>query len=277
VAIDLSGQGRSVKAGAVVIDIKENHPLIQLANVLPWRTLLDPVVEDLKSTTQKGFWHIGRKIKVRIHINMTMVKKKAREYFFLAKNKPIEIKREVFKKLHRFVKQQMRPVVGFCASLSQRQIAKLPWNIRRAFEQIKNDGWRYLLDVGHFTRTHTIKTGKLLSFHAKALACIKKGKIGKEFEFGRVFQLARIKGNFMFVIESTSIHMNDRASFVPLIEEHARQFGEGKIKTVAADKGYWNSKNRKALLTRGIIVEGLQMPLNRAHPEMPISGHGVVS
>jgi len=71
--------------------------------------------------------------------------------------------------------------------------------------------------------------------------------------------------------------MNDRASFVPLIEEHARQFGEGKIKTVAADKGYWNSKNRKALLTRGIIVEGLQMPLNRAHPEMPISGHGVVS
>ena len=64
-AIDLSGQGRSVKAGAVVIDIKENHPLIQLANVLPWRTLLDPVVEDLKSTTQKGFWHIGRKIKVR--------------------------------------------------------------------------------------------------------------------------------------------------------------------------------------------------------------------
>jgi len=128
-------------------------------------------------------------------INMKAIKEKGREYFNFSKNKPIEIKRYIFKNLHRMVKQQMRPVVKLCERLTEDQVFNLPWNIRRAYDQINNDAWRYLLDVGHFTRTNTIKTGKILSFHAKELACIKKGKLGKEYEFGRVFQLGRIKGN----------------------------------------------------------------------------------
>lgn len=388
-AIDLSGRKSVPKAGIVTVEISETHPLIQLANVLPWEMLMDQVVVDLKQTTPKGFWFMGRKINVRIHlgayllqkiynltdrrieyyikdnaafqlfcgqgivgdwhapdhtkiadfrnrlaaetqrilanaiaqhavklgygdpsetdfdstvqegniaypsdaslmtklggiakrfinyvkenfgslasdisIDLHGIKQKARKYFFLPKNKSIEIKREVFKKLHRFVKQQIKPIVDLCNKLNKRQIADLPWNIRRAYKQIKNDAWRYLLDVGYFARTHTIKVGKILSFHAKMLACIKKGKTGKEFEFGRVFQLGRIKGNFLFAIESTSIEMNDKASFIPLVEEHAKLFGKNSLKTVATDKGYWSSKNLKELLKLSISPEGLQKPSN---------------
>ena len=387
-AIDLSGQERLLESGFITIEIKKSHPLIQLANVLPWMLLIEIVVKDLQCTTEKGFWWMGRKIKVRMHLaayllqrifNLTdrkleyqikdnaafqlfcglnivdgwhapdhtkiedfrsrlspetqrtltnilaqtavtlgfgdprevdfdstvqeanisypsdaslmtklvgnagklvehvrkhcsdlvsknwrvdikAVKEKARDYFFLAKNKTIEIKREVFKELHRIVKKEMRPVVNLCEMLTPGQLAKLPWNIRRAFDQIKSDAWRYLLDVGHFTRTNTIKAGKILSFHAKELACIKKGKLGKEFEFGRVFQLGRIKGNFIFVLESKTVGMNDKANFIPLIEEHVNLFGSGVLKTVAADKGYWSMKNRKELITRGIFPGGLQKP-----------------
>ena len=116
------------------------------------------------------------------------------------------------------------------------------------------------VDVGYFTRTHTIKAGKILSFHAKELACIKKGKLGKEFEFGRVFQLGRIKGNFLFVLASQTVGMNDKTNFIPLIEEHVNLFGNGALKTAAADKGYWRMKNRKELITRGIYPGGLQKP-----------------
>lgn len=98
--------------------------------------------------------------------------------------------------------------------------------------------------------------------HARMLACIKKEKIGKEFEFGRVFQLGRINGNFLFVIESTSIEMNDKASFIPLVEEHAKLFGENRLETAATDKGYWSLKNLKELLKLGISPEGLQKPSN---------------
>jgi transposase, IS5 family len=142
--------------------------------------------------------YVKEKVKslpVNFGVDIKSIKNTARKYFFLAKNKSMEIKREIFKELHCLVKQQLRPVVDLCNSLNKKEIKKLPWNIQRIFYQLTEDCWRYLLDVGHFTRTHTLKAGKILSFHAKELACIKKGKIGKEFQFGRVFQLGRIKGN----------------------------------------------------------------------------------
>jgi hypothetical protein len=387
-AIDVSGQDLVPEAGSVTIEVKKSHPLMLLVSSLPWPALIELVIKDLKATTTKGCWWMGRKIKVRIHlgayllqrlynltdrkiesqlkdnaafqlfcglgivegwrapdhtkveefrnrllpethrqlanmmaqaavslgfadprevdfdstvqeanvsypsdaslmtklaglgkklvdfvkeklprslteglsVNMKAVKERARDYFFLPKNKGIEIRREVFKNLHRLVKHAMKPVVDLCEMLTASQVAKLPWNIRRAYEQIKSDAWRYLLDVAHFTRTHTIKAGKILSFHAKALACIKKGKVGKELEFGRVFQLGRIKGNFLFVLESTSIGMNDKQSFIPLLREHARLFGEENLETVATDKGYWSAKNRQELQRIGKRTDGMHQP-----------------
>jgi len=195
-------------------------------------------------------------------VDIKAIKEYARSYFFLAKNVDIEKRRAVFRDLLTKVKRQMRPVVELCNSLDGARVARLPWNIRRAYDQIKNQAWRYLLDVGHFTRTHTIKRGKILSLHSSEIACINKGKIGKGNEFGRVFQLARIKGNFLFVLESTSIRMNDKHSLVPLLNEHQALFGEGSLKSLSADKGYWSSKNVKAAAKRNIKEIGLQAPSN---------------
>ena len=66
----------------------------------------------------------------------------------------------------------------------------------------------------------------------------------------------------MFVLESTSIRMNDKLSFVPLLNEHQALFGEGTLKSVSTDKGYWSSKNVKAAAKRQIRDIGLQAPSN---------------
>jgi IS5 family transposase len=197
----------------------------------------------------------------RVAVDIKTVKAKARAYFFMSRSTAIGKRREVFKDLHRSVKRQLRPVVTVCATLNPNQLSRLPWNIRRAATQIRSQAWRYLLDVGHFTRTHTIKPGKVLAFHARAVACVRKGKVGKENEFGRVFQLGRIKGNFLFVLRSTSLKMLDKPSFVPLVEEHATVFGECKLKSVSADKGYWSATNLRELTSRR-IESGLQRPAN---------------
>ena len=197
-----------------------------------------------------------------IVIDMKAIKTKARAYFFLPKNSDIDRRRQVFKELHRFVKQQLRPVVDICNTLSPRQMARLPWNVRRAAEQIRMQAWRYLLDVGHFTRTHTIKAGKVLAFHAHAVACIRKGKVGKENEFGRVFQLGRIKGNFMYVMASTSLRMADKQSLLPMVSEHAALFGAGTLTSISTDKGYWSGKNQRDLRRRKIPEIGMQCPVN---------------
>ena len=199
-----------------------------------------------------------------LNIDMKAIKEKAREYLFLAKTTIIEKRREVFKELHRLVKSALRPVVEVCDSLDPRRLKLMPWNIRRAAEQVRADAWRYLLDVGHFTRTNTIKAGKILAFHAKAVACIKKGKVGKDKEFGRVFQLGRIKGNFLYVLESTSLRMDDKQSFArtrdhiwrgyPQISE-CRQRLLGCVKSAGTDETWrhreWAAASRQYQKPRG--------------------------
>lgn len=387
-SLDISGSDKIVTAAAVTISVTKEHPLIKLANALPWPLLIALVIPDLKRTTVKGCWWMGRKLLVRVHlaayilqklydltdrqveyglkdnvayqlfagfgivsgwrmpdhtkieefrsrlspetqrhlanetakvavtlgfgdpndvdidstvqeaniaypadanlmtklaglgrkvvdflkaktrlipediaVDMKLVKAKARAYFFMPKNTDIDRRRGVFKGLHRLVKTQMRPIVAVCNALDDKRLRQLPWNIRRAVNQIRAQAWRYLLDVGHFTRTHTLKAGKALAFHAAAVTCIRKGKVGKENEFGRVFQLGRIKGNFLFVLASTSLRMEDKHSVAPMLAEHARLFGSGVIESLSADKGYWSARNQRTVTSRK-VVSGLQRPAN---------------
>ena len=209
-----------------------------------------------------------------LSIDLKAIRNKAREYWFAPKNQAREIKNAIFQQLHQLVKQQMRPVVEICGSLDAGRLQRLPWNIRRSIEQINNHGWRYLLDVAHFIRTGSIKAGKILAFHAHEVACITKGKVHKMHEFGRVIQLGRIKGNFLFVLECMDTKMPDKATFPCFIEEHAQLFGRGVLQSIATDKGYHSKANQKAAKGARIAEVGIQQPANiKAKPtssELPL-------
>jgi len=195
-----------------------------------------------------------------LHIDMKAIGKAAHGYFFLAKTVAIEERRKVFASYHRLVKRQLRPVIECYQGLSKRCTQQLPWHIRRALEQVRDLGWRYLLDVGHFVRTHTVKPGKRLAFHAQAVACIKKGKLGKPHEFGRVFQLGRIGGNFLLAMPCTDVRMEDKRSLLPAVDEHHRLFGEGQLQQIGTDKNYYNASNLTALQALAINTDGVQRP-----------------
>ena len=74
-SFDLSGADEVVTAGAVSIDIGNQHPLIMLANALPWMLLSALVLPDLKGTTARGFWWTGRKLRVRVHLAIFILQK----------------------------------------------------------------------------------------------------------------------------------------------------------------------------------------------------------
>ena len=384
-----SGLGAPCHGQPVTIDVAAAHPLIQLAQVIPWPALAELVLPDLKHSTAKGKWWWGRKLKLRIHlgafllqglyhltarqvawglkdnaayrlfcgwgsveswhapdhtkieefrsrlspetqrtlanevagwatklgcadpakmdidstvqeanisypadaqllrklaqkcakvlafvtnakkryvppelqIDLAAINRKAKAYCFLAKNTAIEKRREVFRAYHHLVKQQVKPVIAFCAGLSPQAYAALPWNIRRTIEQITAQGWRFILDVAHFIRTHSIKPGKILAFHCAAVACIRKGKVGKENEFGRVFQVGRSGGNFLLVGACTSLRMEDPGALCPMLGEHQRLFGAGTLRSCGTDKGYYSAANRQYLQALpGLEEVGLQQP-----------------
>ena len=176
-------------------------------------------------------------------INMKAIARTGQQYFFLAKNTCIEKKRKVFATYHFLVKKELKPLINLIESLPLDSIAELPWNFRDAAFQIKEDGWRYILDVAHFVRTHTMKKGKVLSLHLKDAICVMKGKVGKDKEFGRVFQLGRIGGNFLVSYTCTSLGMNDKESLIPVLKEHQEIFGENVLNSVTTDKGYYSKNN----------------------------------
>jgi IS5 family transposase len=193
-------------------------------------------------------------------VDLKSITKAAKEYFFLSKNTNIEKKREIFNHYYHQVQSQLLPVLGYLEKLDPALLLSMPWNIRRALATLQEKGRGYLEDVAYFIHHHTIRAGKLLAFHAEEVACIRKGKTGKDNEFGRVFQMGRIGGNFIVAYTCESVRMEDKTSLVPAIKEHAALFGPNVLQSVGTDKGYYSRANIKSISAIGINTQGIQRP-----------------
>ena len=391
-SLDYSGLDSKLKSTTVIIKVSENDSLIKLANILDWEKVLEIVVGDLRKTTGKLLWWLGRKLKLRIHlavfllqtftkmtdrgienainynglyqvfcgctvvenwhcpdhtkiekfrnrispdtqqklisyivqlakengfadpkkmdvdstvqeanmtypsdgkllvklsmmckkvidyiktnnftvphafkditVNLKRIKEKAKEYFFIANNKAKEIKHEAFKQLYEIVYSQLINKIKLLNRLPITITNKFKWNIKLTLKQIQCHALKYLIDVKYFINTQTMKTGKILSFHLSKVACIKKGKAGKDKEFGRAYQLGRIGGNFLIVLPSTSIREEDKISLLPMIDEHEKIFGKNVLESVTADKKYYSINNIIELMKKNMLEIGVQHPCN---------------
>ena len=67
-SIDGSGLNSKVVSRDMIISVGKEHPLIKLSNIIDWRKLSDLVLPDLKASTRKGCWWLGRPLRLRIHL-----------------------------------------------------------------------------------------------------------------------------------------------------------------------------------------------------------------
>lgn len=86
VSIQENGLKSKIKGAAIEIEVKDDHPLLILANTLPWYKLFEIIVSDLKSSTRKGKWWCGRALKIRIHLGVYIL-----QQMFNKKDRQIEI------------------------------------------------------------------------------------------------------------------------------------------------------------------------------------------
>jgi hypothetical protein len=369
-----SGLEEPCRLQPVTIDVSPQHPLIKLAHVIPWPTLAELVLADLKATTAKGKWWLGRKLKLRIHLgalllhwlyNLTdrqlewslndnaayqlfcgfgivenwhcpdhtkieefrsrlspetqrvianqlavwardlgfadpavmdidstvqeaniaypsdahlmvkmtglvnkvwsylsehlspfdhaslrvdvkAVKAKAKAYWF-RKRQDAEQTQATFEALWHEAMAQITPVKKYFGALSAEDVNRLPWNIRRAWDQVNTYCSEYFLHAASFMCRGVVVAEKALSFHAEAVSCFNKGKVGKGLQFGRAFQLGRIGGNFLLVGAGDSIRMEDKASVRPMVETHQALFGDESLHSFGCDKNYYSKKNQRYL------------------------------
>jgi len=140
-------------------------------------------------------------------------------------------------------------------------IDRMPWNIRRAFDQVKAYCSNLFLHVASFLCRGVMVPDKALSFHAKAVSGFNKGKLAKRLQFGRAFQLGRIGGNFLLVAPCPSVRMADTASVRPMIRTHQEVCGQDVLASCGMDKGYYSNANHTYLQSlEGLKAFCLQQP-----------------
>ena len=72
-SIDDSGLNNKVIGQQISIKVSEHHPLLKLANMLPWTDLAEIVLSDLQSSTVKGKWWMGRPLRLRVHLGVYLL------------------------------------------------------------------------------------------------------------------------------------------------------------------------------------------------------------
>ena len=373
------GLKAKIKTHTKLILVDEAHPLILLANHIPWESLANLVYDDLKNTTKKGFWMVGRKLYMRTHLgiyflkartkktdrdiiseihdnpvyqafcgstviqkwqcphptkieefrsrlspeikakcneilvqmavrmgcgdptcldvdstvqvanisyptdaglilklaekckkikdafhlninfNLKEIRTYARNYFFRSKRLACDKVGTLLSSYYTIVKNNVMPIVKFAETRMKESKLRLKWNLKKNVIQVATFARKYLKDVACYVREHKANKGKRLSIHAQEVACITKGKTGKKYEFGRVFQLGRIGGNFLTAICS-GINLPDKKAMTPLIENHENIFGKGVLKSLSSDKGYYSKKNIMMAQKRCALQVGIQRP-----------------
>jgi IS5 family transposase len=193
-------------------------------------------------------------------VDVKAVKAKARAYLFRDRKDP-EHTKTTFQELWHEALTQIHHVRKYFDILLDYDIHRMPWNIRRALEQVNDHCSNLFLHVASFMCRGVVVPEKALSFHVQAVSCFNKGKLAKGLQFGRAFQLGRIGGNFLVVGACTSIRMEDKASVHPMIEAHQGLFGQGVLQSFGTDKGYYSQTNHDYLCTvKGLQEFGLQQP-----------------
>jgi hypothetical protein len=72
-SISFSGLDTPCSVHPVTIDVSPTPPLIQLAQVIPWQALAAMGLPDLKRTTTKGKWWLGRTRTLRLHLGALLL------------------------------------------------------------------------------------------------------------------------------------------------------------------------------------------------------------
>jgi len=65
--------GKFLKPQKIIVEVSTTHPLIKLMNALDWEQLCQIILPDLKKSTHKLKWWLGRKLKIRTHLGIFLL------------------------------------------------------------------------------------------------------------------------------------------------------------------------------------------------------------
>lgn len=148
----------------------------------------------------------------------------------------------LIRKIWNMVFAAVTPIVKDAYQLLELTSLNKYWWLRQAIETLTWQGMQFL-DHVHAWLNLKAPYPKLYSFHAREVQCFNKNKIAKKIQYGRHYQLARIKNNFAYIGPCVDLQMSDAHSVELMVAEHSRIF-EGVCKEFSED----NKDDNKAII-----------------------------
>jgi transposase, IS5 family len=193
-------------------------------------------------------------------VNAKKVSALAKEYFFAGKSKIAEYRKELFRELHKVTVTQVVPVIDAGTRMAQETWEGLGVRKRELVDQVCQTGAHLLASIEAFIKTGVYDKSKPMSLHAKAVACINKGKAACKYVFGRAFQLGRVEGNFLLIAKAKDLLESDKKAAGRMIDMHRKVFPAGSLEEVGADRGYHSAANVRAAKHMRVKTIGIQKP-----------------
>jgi transposase, IS5 family len=156
---------------------------------------------------------------------------------------------------------------GRVVGLAKRFSKEIADGVKRCTEiaqQTAMEGHRQVLDVmvprvqqvmrqakARIFQGDTRSEGKIVSLFEPSTEVIRKGKAAKPTEFGKLVKLQEAENQIVVDYEVYAQRPNDADLLIPAIEIHAAKLGRVP-RLVAADAGFYSSKNQVAAKARGV-------------------------
>lgn len=180
-----------------------------------------------------------------------------KSYFFEKnQNKKMAILKSLTKRIGIFLENAL-------ACFKKISMPKVKWYIQKKLNKIIKYGRIYIKQVRHYCRTGRACPGKLLSFHLENVTSIQKGKEHKKYEFGEVWQIGRLDGNFCFgIFNVNDLKYNDSTAAKDIIEKVVIKI-KSDLESIAADRSYWSDDNINSVDSLGISEQAIHPKGNK--------------
>lgn len=188
-------------------------------------------------------------------IDFKKIGKNIKGYFFTTKGDEGKAQK---KTLQRSIQKDTHDILNKMSSLDgQARGYGLPWNLKADWVDLTVKGPKLLKDIRYFIKNEKMKEGKILSLGRDMVTCIRKGKIGKLNEFGRMWFVAKLIGNYAFGFSpKEEVRLHDAEAFEVGLEQFQDIFGCSPT-SVAGDQGFWSDNNIAACLSKGVEEIGI--------------------
>jgi IS5 family transposase len=111
--------------------------------------------------------------------------------------------------------------------------------------------------------------GKILSLFEEHTQVIRKGKLHKPTEFGRLVRIDEVENGIVSHYAVAAGNPSDGGQWEPALLQHRAQFGCAP-RMATADRGYWSAKNERAAREQGVqrIALPARGPLSETRSEL---------